>query len=390
MRGTIIKNEGKRGITYSAMVRVPDPSTGDKILKKKTFKKKGDADNWLAETIAAVKKGTYFEPTKMTVGEWLLDWLKTYGKQNLSPTSYNWYKLTIEKHLIPALGAIPLSELKPKHIKDYHNKALEGGRIDKKKSLGRNLSPTTVKNHHAILRKALQTAYELEMIFRNPADIAKPPKKAKHEMKFLPVEDAGKIIYLFKDSYMHMPVFLAVMTGARRAEILALRWSDVDLKKGVAYIGRTIYSAGKGDLQFKDPKNKTSNRSVNLSAHVIKTLKRHKTAQKKSMLSFGKKQTEKDLICSLQNGDPIVPATVTKRFQEATEAAGYKITFHHLRHAHASYLLKQKIHPKVVAERLGHSTISTTLDIYSHIAPTLQQEAADSLEELLLKKRHTK
>lgn len=386
MRGTIIKNEGKRGITYSAMVRVPDPVTGKEKMKKQTFKKKADADNWLAETIAAVKKGTYVEPVKMTTGEWLQEWLKTYGKQNLSPTSYEWYRITIEKHLVPELGSIPLSELKPKHIKDYHNKALEGGRIDKKESLGRNLSPTTVKNHHAILRRALQTAYELEMIIRNPADIAKPPKKAKHEIKFLPVKDANKIVDLFKGSYMYMPVFLAVMTGARRAEILALRWSDVDMKKCVAYIGRSIYSDGKGQLQFKDPKNKTSNRAVALSMNVINVLKKHKAAQKKSMLSFGKKQAEKDLICSLQNGDPIVPATVTKRFQEVTEDAGYKITFHQLRHAHASYLLKQGIHPKVVAERLGHSTISTTLDIYSHVAPTLQREAADSLEAILFKK----
>lgn len=104
------------------------------------------------------------------------------------------------------------------------------------------------------------------------------------------------------------------------------------------------------------------------------------------MLSFFKKQTEKDLICSLQNGDPIVPATATKRFQEVTQVAGYKVTFQQLRHAYAGYSLKKGIHPKVVAERLGHSTISTTLDIYSHVAPTLQREAADSLEAILFKK----
>lgn len=386
MRGTVIKNEGARGVTYTAMVRVPDRVTGAPKLKKKTFKKSGDADRWLTDTIAAVNKGTYVEPVKMTTGAWLLEWLKTYGKQNLSPTSYGWYKLTIEKHLIPALGAVPLSELKPMHIKDYHNKALEGGRIDKKEKLGRNLSPTTVKNHHAILRKALQTAYELEMIIRNPADVVKPPKKAKHEIEFLPVEDAIKIIDLFKGGYMYMPVFLAVMTGARRSEILALRWCDVDLKKGIVNIGRSIYSAGKGELLFKDPKNKTSMRAVIISAEVIKVLKKHKAEQKETKLSFGKKHDEKDLICSLQDGRAIVPATVTKRFQDGTEAAGYKVTFHQLRHAHASFLLKQGIHPKVVAERLGHSTITTTLDIYSHVAPTMQREAADQLEAILFKK----
>ncbi|MDF9408280.1 MAG: putative prophage phiRv2 integrase [Pelotomaculum sp. PtaB.Bin013] len=242
MRGRIVKNEGKRGVSYSAIVDIgPDPVTGDRKRKKETFSGKKEAEKWLAKTIVEINKGTYVEPAKTSVREWLLDWLKSYGKQNLAPTTYQGYKIIIEKHLIPELGAIPLRDLKPKHIRDYYQKALDGGRVDGKKALGKSLSPTTVSQHHRVLREALQHALELEMIARNPADAVKPPKKVKHEIKFLPVEDANKIIDLFKGTYMFIPVFLAVTTGARRAEILALTWDDVDLKKGIINIRRGLY-----------------------------------------------------------------------------------------------------------------------------------------------------
>ncbi len=387
MRGTVIKNEGVRGTTYSAMVRVADPVTGEKKLKKQTFNSKKEADNWLTETIVAVKKGTYVEPVKTTLKDWLTDWLKSYGKQNLSPTTYTGYKIIIEKHLIPELGGIALSNLKPKHIRDYHQKALEGGRKDKKKALGKGLSPTTVSQHHRVLREALQHALELEMIYRNPADATKPPKKIKHEINFLPVEDANMIIDLFRDSYMYMPVYLAVTLGARRAEILALRWPDVDFKNGAVNIARGLYVTKEQGLFFKEPKNKTSRRSVAISPEVIKALKAHRKEQQKIKLeSEPGVYQDNNLICCLQDGSPLHPATVSKRFQEVVTKAGFNVTFHGLRHAHASYLLQQGVHPKVVSERLGHSNISMTMDLYSHIAPTLQKEAAGKLDELLFKK----
>ncbi|TEB05859.1 Transposase [Pelotomaculum schinkii] len=282
---------------------------------------------------------------------------------------------------------IPLKDLKPKHIRDYYDKALESGRKDgKTKALGVGLSPTTVSQHHRVLREALQHALELEMIPRNPADAVKPPRKVKHEIKFLPVADANKIIDLFKGIYMYMPVFLAVTTGARRAEILGLTWNDVDLKKGIIHIRRGLYVTKEEGVFFKEPKNKTSQRSVAISPNVVKTLKAYKTEQKKKKLAFGEGHEDKDIVCCLQDGRPIIPATVTKRFQETTENAGYKVTFHQLRHAHASFLLQQGEHPKVVSERLGHSNISITMDLYSHIAPNLQKEAADRLDDILFKK----
>ena len=385
MRGRIVKNEGKRGVSYSAVVDVgADPVTGDRKQKKKTFKTKKDAEKWVSDTIAEVNRGTYIEPAKTTVRDWLTDWLKSYGKQNLAPTTYQGHKMIIEKHLIPELGGIPLSDLKPKHIRDYHSKALESGRKDGKvKLLGPGLSATTVNQHHRVLREALQHALELEMIARNPADAVKPPRKVKHEIKFLPVEDANKIINLFKGTYLFVPVFLAVTTGARRAEILALSWPDIDLEKGIANIRRGLYTTKEQGLFFKETKNKTSQRAVDISPEVIRNLKAHKKEQSREKLALGGGYDDSQLVCSLQNGKPIIPATLTKRFQEVTKKAGYKVTFHQLRHAHASFLLQQGDHPKVVSERLGHSNIAITMDLYSHVAPTLQKEAAAKLDKLL-------
>lgn len=384
MRGTIIKNEGKRGVSYTVIVDTK--TSGDRKQKKKTFRDKKVAERWLSETIAAVNRGTYFEPVKTTVEEHLKDWLNTYGKQNLTPTTYAGYKIIIEKHLIPALGDISLGELKPKHIKDYYTKALETGRKDGKKVHGKGLSPTTVSQHHRVLREALQHALELEMIVRNPCDAAKPPRKVKHEITFLPVEDANRIIELFKDTHMYIPVFLAVTTGARRAEILGLKWQDVNLEGRVINIKRGLYITKDAGLFFKEPKNKTSKRAVAISPEVVKVLKKHKADQNKSKLSAGDKYQTNDLVCCLPAGEMVNPSTFSKRFQEVVSSAGLKVRFHDLRHAHASFLLKQGIHPKIVSERLGHSNIAMTMDLYSHIAPTLQQDAADGLDKVLFGK----
>lgn len=384
MRGTIIKNEGKRGTSYTVIV---DTNTnGDRKQKKKTFKGKKEAEKWLGDTIAAVNRGTYFEPVKTTVEEHLKDWLNTYGKQNLAPTTLQGYDIIIKKHLIPALGNISLSELKPKHIKDYYTKALESGRKDGKKALGRGLSATTVSQHHRVLREALQHALELEMIVRNPCDAAKPPRKVKHEISFLPAEDANSIIELFRDTHMYIPVFLAVTTGARRAEILGLKWQDVNLEGRVINIKRGLYITKDAGLFFKEPKNKTSKRAIAISPEVVKVLGKHEHKQKKDKLSVGKKHQGDDLVCCLPGGEMVNPSTFSKRFQEVVSSAGFKVRLHDLRHAHASYLLKQGIHPKVVSERLGHSNIAMTMDLYSHIAPTLQQDAADGLDKVLFSK----
>jgi integrase len=383
-RGSIKKNEGKRGVSYTVVVDV-NPGMDKRKQKKKTFKTKRDAEKWLNETINQVEKGLYIEPAKMTLGDWLKSWLKNHCEQNLAGSTLPGYRIAIEKHLIPALGVIPLKDLKPIHIKEYHVSALESGRKDGKVALGQKLSPTTVSQHHRILKHALKHALELEMIARNPADAVKPPKKVESRIEFLPLEDALRIVELCRGSYMFMPVYLALALGARRSEILGLRWGDVDFRNRVVHITRGLYRTKEKGTFFDLPKTKTSIRSITFFPDVEKELKAWKTQQKEVALAAGLAGEFNDqwLICSLEDGTPLVPGTVSSRFSKIAKKAGVDVTYHGFRHAHASYCLKLGIHPKVVSERLGHSNISITMDLYSHLAPTLQMEAADKLEGIL-------
>lgn len=237
MRGTIIKNEGKRGNTYTVMV---DVGTESRKQKKMTFKTKKEAEKWLNETVAALDKGTYIEPVKTTLAEYLKKWLDTYGKQNLATSTYESYENIINKHLIPVLGTIPLQKLLPAHLQDYYSQALKEGRIDSKKAMGRALSPTTVLYHHRVIREALNHALKSGLVSRNVADAVEPPRKVKHDLRVLPEEDIPKLLNLFKDSYLYVPVYLAVMTGMRAGEILALKWENIDLKEGIININSTF------------------------------------------------------------------------------------------------------------------------------------------------------
>lgn len=258
MRGTIIKNEGKRGNTYTVMV---DVGTESRKQKKMTFKNKKEAERWLNDTVATLSKGTYVEPTKTTLGEYLKKWLDTYGKQNLAASTLESYENIVNKHLIPALGGIPLQKLLPAHLQDYYSKALKEGRIDSKKSMGRALSPTTVLFHHRVLREALDHALKSGLISRNVADAVKPPRKVKHDIKVLDEENIPKLLDLFKDSYLYMPIYLAVMTGMRAGEILALRWENIDMKEGIINISQSLRQRKVGQPEFQQPKTAGSRRT---------------------------------------------------------------------------------------------------------------------------------
>lgn len=315
MRGRIVKNEGKRGITNSAIVDIgPDPVTGDRKRKKETFKTKKEAERWLNDTINKVNNDTYIEPQKQTVGEYLKRWLDSYGEQNLASSTLESYQNIIINHLIPVLGAVPLQKLLPAHLQDYYAQALKGGRVDTKKKLGRALSPTTVLYHHRVIRETLNHAMKSGIINRNVADMVEPPRKVKAEIQVLPEDDTFKLLDLFKGSYLYMPVYLAIMTGMRAGEILALRWSDIDLKKGVINISQSLRQRKVGQPEFQQPKTAGIRRVVEISPLVVAALKKHKAVQIKERMAYGEGYAEYNLICCLQDGQPIHPGTLASRY----------------------------------------------------------------------------
>lgn len=328
------------------------------------------------------KEAGMLNSSNYALGNFLDQWLETI-KPNLAASTYQSYEQTVNLHLKPALGNIALGKLKPVDIQKYYNIELEGGRKDNKKTVGRSLSSTTVLYHHRVLHRALETAVKWGLINRNPADMVEPPRKAKKEMKILNEEQIAKLLDAIKDEYLYIPVFLAVMTGMRRGEILGLRWQDVDLQNGIIYVKQALYQRKAGEPAFTEPKTPQSKRAIQISNAVIKALEKHKTEQEKAKLFFGDEYASYDLVCCMQDGKPINPESLSSYFADITKRLGFPVRFHDLRHTHASLLLKAGINPKIVAERLGHNSIEITLNTYSHVMPGLQKEAADKFEEIL-------
>ena len=221
-----------------------------------------------------------------------------------------------------------------------------------------------------------------QLISRNPADMVDPPTKRKTEKIVLDEAQVNHLLENLKDTYLYMPVFLTVYTGEREGEVLALRWSDVDWEKNIIYVRQSLYQRTPGAAHFKTPKNKKA-RAIDVTAKVIRELKKHRKQQAVERMAFGPGYADLDLICCLQDGNPINPPTLGSVFRNRAAKMGLPVTLHGLRHTHASLLLKAGVPAKVVSERLGHSQISITMDLYSHVMPGMQQEAAKKLEDLL-------
>lgn len=338
-----------------------------------------DAERELARLLHEMNTGQFVEPSKMTVAEYLRHWLEAYAKVNVRAKTFERYAEIVEKALIPALGCHRLAKLQPLHIQTFYSKALLEGRRD-----GRGgLSPQTVLHYHRVLREALQQAVRWQLLVRNPTDAVEPPRVQRQEVQVLDEKQTAYLLRACEGSWLYMPVLLAVTTGMRRGEILALRWRDVDLKAGTATVRQSLEQTNNG-LAFKQPKTQKGRRVVVLPALAVDALRRHRIAQAKERLLMGPDYQDHDLICAQPDGRPLNPDSVSAAFRDFMGKLPLpRIRFHDLRHSHASHLLRQGVHPKVVSERLGHSTTTITLDLYSHLLPGLQEEAARRIDAAL-------
>jgi integrase len=320
-------------------------------------------------------------PGKLAVGEYLQRWLEDYAKGNTAPRTYERYEQIVRQHLIPALGAIPLARLRPQHIQACYSEARQAGRIDGKDG---GLSAQTVLHHHRVLREALHHAVRWQLLARNPADAVEAPRPPRHEMRVLTPDGVQRLLAACEDSELYAIVFVAVATGLREGEILALRWSDVDLHGSSAHVTRTLqYVSGRG-LLFREPKTSRSRRRVSLSRETVAVLSEHRRRQLERRLALGPGYEDQNLVFVGSAGKPIPPYSVSQRFATLVKAAGIgPLRFHDLRHTSATLMLSAGVHPKIVSERLGHSGVAITLDTYSHVLPGLQEEAANLLDAFL-------
>ena len=337
---------------------------------------KKDADAVLMRLLHERATGLDLEPGRVTVAGFIERWLQDYAQPNTAPKTFIRYSELMRLHVIPVIGDIPVSKLRPLHVQAVQGQALAKG-----------LSARTVLHVHRVLKEVLRHAVKWQIASRNPADAIDAPRPERYEITVPSPEELRRLLAIADQTAYGTPVYLAAMTGLRLGEILGLRWRDVNVNAATLSVMQTAQWVS-GRMIFRTPKTAKSRRSIELSTATVKRLKEHRQSQLEQRMALGPAYREQGLVFADATGETLHPnGGLRSTWVKITQSAGLPgLRFHDLRHAHASLMLAQGTHPKVVSERLGHATVGITLDIYSHVLPGLQREAAERLDELLAAK----
>jgi len=363
---------------WAIILDIPDPNTGERRRKWHSFKgSKRQAQVESARLISIVQAGSYLEPSKTTLATFLGRWLD-HVKSQVSPKSHERYSGIVNQNIIPALGAVHLAKLKPAQISAAYSAALVNGRRDG----SGGLAPRTVGHMHRVLKQALGQAVRWELLTRNPADAVDPPRVDWKPMQVYDVPQTAELIEAVRDTSLLVPTLLAVLCGLRRGEICALRWQNIDLITGQISVVESLEQT-KAGLRFKSPKS-GKGRTVALSATIVGELRAHRVKRAEELLRLGVRLSDDHLVISHADGSIISPIYVSQHWARTIRTTSLAhLRFHDLRHAHATHLLANGVHPKVASERLGHSKVGITLDLYSHVIPGMQEDAAEMVDTAL-------
>jgi integrase len=294
--------------------------------------------------------------------------LEQAAKPRVRPATYAMYTLMVTKHLIPNIGEVPLEKLTPRHVQTMLNAKAAAG-----------LAPRSVHRFRAVLRTALNQAVRWGDVPRNVAALTDPPRVEAHAITFLDAAQAGRLLAAAAGEPLQALYTVAIALGLRQGEALGLRWQDVDLEARQLHVRHALQRID-GKLQLVEPKTTLSRRTITMPAAVINALREHQRRQLKEQMRI-----DGGFVFAHPDGSPLDGTVVTHQFQKLLKRAGLpRIRFHDLRHSCASLLLAHGISARMVMETLGHSNISTTMDIYSHVMPSLRHEAADAMDRVLV------
>jgi integrase len=361
------------------------------------FATRTEAENHRDTIAGAVRRREYVEPSRQPLSEFVDHWL-TASRSRYRPSTFSSYDDKLRLHVLPTLGGTPLSEVDPSALNALYGKLLESGRKDHRGGAG--LSVRTVRYVHTILHRVLKDAVRWGLLTRNPADMASPPA-ARGSSPELRVWTGDQLRAFLAASRQHRgrggkigidrlycAWVVAGTTGLRRGELLGLRWRDVDLDRGVLSVRQTVglvQRDGKRIIGYGVPKTDQSRRVVALDPWTVGELAEHRLRQDAERELAGDAWQDADLVFPARDGRPFHPEHFWREFVTRCDRyAVPRIALHDLRHTHATMALQEGIHPRIVQERLGHSTISITLDVYSHVLPTMQEEAAAKMGAAVL------
>lgn len=359
----------------------------DEALLKTKKKLQDHIDGEYAKFRQEVLAGEYIAPEKMTFSSFVEEWREKYAVKHLESSTVEKYDFQLKNHINPIFGHRKLSDIKSIHIVDFIEKLQQdGGRADGKKG---GLSSTSARYIHRVIKDIFDRAVEWKVIGVNPVLTVKRPKVAKRESKVLNEEEVAVVFdALEKEPFLwKMMITLALTTGLRRGELLALEWKNIDLEAGTLDVKQSL-SYANGQHLIKEPKTTNSIRRISLPPSIITELKSYYLHCRKERLALGDawQGGEHFFLFSATSGKPLyhtVPGTWLRRFIKRNKLP--QIRFHDLRHTSATLLINQGVHAKTIAARLGHADIRTTMNIYGHALQSADQAAADKFESLFKK-----
>lgn len=342
--------------------------------RRKTFysKTRKEVQEKLRVALNEQKQGILSTGPQQTMKQFLEQWLEEVHRPSIRIGTYKGYRGYLDKHILPALGHLPIQKLTPQHVQAFYSRKQQEG-----------LSAKSVNNIHGMLHKALDHAVRWGLAPRNVCDAVSLPKQSRHETQPLTEKQARQLLVAARGHSLEGLLTLAVTTGMRSGELLALKWQDINFDTDSLHIRRSMgYISGKGYLEF-EPKTSRSRRKIVLPSFVCEALKQHRTRQLEARLKAGTRWQDHDLVFCNMYGGYLDPAHLRQRFDKLLKDTGLPdVRFHDLRHSAATILLSMGVPAKVVQEILGHSQISMTMDIYSHVLPDMQQEAMAKMNDL--------
>ncbi len=372
MAGQIVKRNEN---TFTVRIFLGRQADGKRKYFNKTIRgSKKDAQKWLTAKLREKDLGQFIEPASIPLNSYLDKWLDQVARIKVRPPTFEGYESKLNVHVRPALGAKRLCDLQAYDIQSLYTKILKNG-----------LSAKTVRHIHNVLSPALKQAVKWKMISQNPCELVELPKIVKREMQCFTAEETAIFLDSAKTDRYYVAFVLAIETGMRPEEYLALQWKDIDFENSRLAVLRALVLRKGGGFTFTEPKTAQSRRSIPLSHSAISALKSHRRSQLEARLMIGDAYEDHGLLFPSEIGTPTLYGNLDRRHFKKIISEGSlpKIRLYDLRHTMATLLLSKGVNPKIVSERLGHSSIALTLDTYSHVLPTMQKDATEHMEKMM-------
>lgn len=339
-----------------------------------------EAETRLARIRDEYNQGRYREDEKMTVSQYLERWLKDYAKNSVRRSTYESYAWSITRHIVPSIGSVKLQKLRPLDIQGMLSEIS-----------ATQLSATSVAYVYKVLNIALNRAIKWQILSRNPCIAVEPPRKEKYQARAYNKAELENMLTAAENTILRLPILLAAGCGLRRGEVCGLRWKDIMIDQKIMFIRNSLDRPESGKLTLLPVKTDNSERSVRLPEILLDELRSTENRQSANKAQLPETYHDQGFVFAWDNGDPFDPDYLDKAFRKFIQTKKLTaIRFHDLRHTHATLLLLEHVAVKVVSERLGHSSVNITQDIYSHVLPEMQKEAAAAIDRIFVEAAENK